>query len=229
MHANQTWTLRCKWAVSHSIHIIMYTIQTWTHMCKRAVSHSIHIIMYAIQTWTLGCKRTVSHSVHIVMQATQTWTQGCKRAVPHSMYNFSYMHFRLGPMATEKLCPTKWSGRLFNSDWDYGYKRAVSHKVIDVCDSDWDPWLQKSCVPQNEVIDACNSDLDPVVQKSCVLQNEVTDVCNSDCDPWLQKSYVPQCTNKYTTLVDIKNMRYKKLFTHIESHVSAVSLLESGE
>ena len=37
-----------------------------------------------------------------------------------------------------------------------------------------------------------------------------------------------QCC-KYTTLVDIKKTRYKKLFTHVESHVSAVSLLESGE
>ena len=26
-----------------------------------------------------------------------------------------------------------------------------------------------------------------------------------------------------------KNMRYKKLFTHVESHASATSLLESGE
>ena len=32
----------------------------------------------------------------------------------------------------------------------------------------------------------------------------------------------------YTTLVDIKNA-YKKLITHLESYVSAVSLLESGE
>ena len=42
---------------------------------------------------------------------------------------------------------------------------------------------------------------------------------------------------KYTTSVDIqqrkkkkkKKKRYKKLFTHVESHASAVSLLESGE
>ena len=36
---------------------------------------------------------------------------------------------------------------------------------------------------------------------------------------------------KYTTLVDIKNKKtcYKKLFTHVESHARAVSLLESGE
>jgi len=31
------------------------------------------------------------------------------------------------------------------------------------------------------------------------------------------------------TSVDIQKMRYKKLFTHVESHASAVSLLESGE
>ena len=36
---------------------------------------------------------------------------------------------------------------------------------------------------------------------------------------------------KYTSSVDIppKKTRYKKLFTHVESHASAVSLLESGE
>ena len=34
---------------------------------------------------------------------------------------------------------------------------------------------------------------------------------------------------KYTTLVDIQKHAIKKLFTHVESHVSAVSLLESGE
>ena len=34
---------------------------------------------------------------------------------------------------------------------------------------------------------------------------------------------------KYTTLVDIKKTRCKKLFTHVESHVSTVSLLGSGE
>ena len=34
---------------------------------------------------------------------------------------------------------------------------------------------------------------------------------------------------KYTTSVDIQKMRYKKLFTHVESHTSAVSLLKSGE
>ena len=34
---------------------------------------------------------------------------------------------------------------------------------------------------------------------------------------------------KHTTSVDIKKKRYKKLFTHVESHASAVSLLESGE
>ena len=40
--------------------------------------------------------------------------------------------------------------------------------------------------------------------------------------------------SKYTTSVDIekratKRKRKKKLFTHVESHASAVSLLESGE
>ena len=34
---------------------------------------------------------------------------------------------------------------------------------------------------------------------------------------------------KYTTLVDIQKHTMKKLFTCVESHASAVSLLESGE
>ena len=34
---------------------------------------------------------------------------------------------------------------------------------------------------------------------------------------------------KYTTSMDIQKKRYKKLVTHVESHASAVSLLESGE
>ena len=34
---------------------------------------------------------------------------------------------------------------------------------------------------------------------------------------------------KYTTSVDIKKTRYKKLVIHVESHASAVSLFESGE
>ena len=34
---------------------------------------------------------------------------------------------------------------------------------------------------------------------------------------------------KYTTSVDIQKTRCKKLLTHVESHASAVSLLESGE
>ena len=34
---------------------------------------------------------------------------------------------------------------------------------------------------------------------------------------------------KYTASVDIQKTRYKKLVTHVESHASAVSLLESGE
>ena len=33
---------------------------------------------------------------------------------------------------------------------------------------------------------------------------------------------------KYTTWVDSKKMRYKKLFTHAESHASVLSVLESG-
>ena len=37
-----------------------------------------------------------------------------------------------------------------------------------------------------------------------------------------------QC-HKYTTSVDIEKACYKKLVTHVESHASAVSLLESGE
>ena len=34
---------------------------------------------------------------------------------------------------------------------------------------------------------------------------------------------------EYTTLVELQKPRYKKLVTHVESHASAVSLLESGE
>ena len=34
---------------------------------------------------------------------------------------------------------------------------------------------------------------------------------------------------KYTTLVDIQKRTIKKLLTHVESHASAVSLLENGE
>ena len=34
---------------------------------------------------------------------------------------------------------------------------------------------------------------------------------------------------KYTTLVDIQKMRYKKLVTHVESHARAVSLLKRAE
>ena len=34
---------------------------------------------------------------------------------------------------------------------------------------------------------------------------------------------------KYTTSVDIQKVHDKKLFTHVESHASAVSLLKSGE
>ena len=34
---------------------------------------------------------------------------------------------------------------------------------------------------------------------------------------------------KYTTSVDIKKTRYKKLVTHVESHASAVSLSRRAE
>ena len=34
---------------------------------------------------------------------------------------------------------------------------------------------------------------------------------------------------KYTTSVDIKKTRYKKLVTHVESHASTVSLLKRAE
>ena len=34
---------------------------------------------------------------------------------------------------------------------------------------------------------------------------------------------------KYTTSVDIKKMRYKKLVTHVEPHASAVSLLKRAK
>ena len=34
---------------------------------------------------------------------------------------------------------------------------------------------------------------------------------------------------KYTTLVDIKKMCYKKLVTHVESHANAVSPLKKAE
>ena len=33
----------------------------------------------------------------------------------------------------------------------------------------------------------------------------------------------------YTTSVDIQKTRYKNLVTHVQSHASSVSLLESGE
>ena len=39
----------------------------------------------------------------------------------------------------------------------------------------------------------------------------------------------PAMPAPYTTSVDIKKTRYEKLFTHVESHASAVSLLESGD
>ena len=34
---------------------------------------------------------------------------------------------------------------------------------------------------------------------------------------------------KYTTSVDIRKTRYKKLVTHVESHASAVNLLKRAE
>ena len=47
---------------------------------------------------------------------------------------------------------------------------------------------------------------------------------------WLQFHVAPAMPAlKYTTSVDIQKTLYKKLFTHVESHTSAVSLLESGE
>ena len=81
------------------------------------------------------------------------------------------MQLRLGPRDAKELCP-------------------VQYVQFYTCTSDLDPWLQKSCVPQNEVVDACNSDWDYGYKR--VVSHKVTDVCNSDWDPWLQKSCVPQ-------------------------------------
>ena len=41
--------------------------------------------------------------------------------------------------------------------------------------------------------------------------------------------YQPRQRCKYFTSVDIQKRANKKLFTHVESHASAMSLLESGE
>ena len=47
---------------------------------------------------------------------------------------------------------------------------------------------------------------------------------------WLQSHVAPAMPAlKYTTLVDIKKKHYKKQVTHVESHVSAVSLLKKAE
>ena len=54
--------------------------------------------------------------------------------------------------------------------------------------------------------------------------------CAQNAPRWQQFLVVPAMPAlKYTTSVDIQKMCYKKLFTHVESHASAVSLLESGE
>ena len=55
----------------------------------------------------------------------------------------------------------------------------------------------------------------------CVVYTERAD--------WQQFLVAPAMPALYTTSVDIKKTRYKKLFTHVESHARAVSLLESGE
>ena len=48
--------------------------------------------------------------------------------------------------------------------------------------------------------------------------------------PRRQQFHVAVCQRcKYTTSVDIKNTRYKKLVTHAEPHASAVSLLKRAE
>ena len=53
------------------------------------------------------------------------------------------------------------------------------------------------------------------------------------CWDWLSSSrflwHQPCQRCKYTTLVDIQKHTIKKLFTHVESHASAVSLLKCGE
>ena len=61
------------------------------------------------------------------------------------------------------------------------------------------------------------------------------------CTPWLYGVHrkrrdgssfmwhLPCQRCKYTTSVAYLKTHYKKLFTHAESHASAVSLLESGE
>ena len=54
----------------------------------------------------------------------------------------------------------------------------------------------------------------------CMVYTERTEMAAVSCG-------TSRC--KYTTSVDIKKRAIKKLFTHVESHASAVSLLESGE
>ena len=47
---------------------------------------------------------------------------------------------------------------------------------------------------------------------------------------WLQFHVAPAMPAlKYTTSMDIKKKRYKKLVTHVESHASTVSLLKRAE
>ena len=53
--------------------------------------------------------------------------------------------------------------------------------------------------------------------------------CTQNAPKWQQFLVAPAMPALYTTSVDIKKTRYKKLSTHVESHASAVSLLESGE
>ena len=50
---------------------------------------------------------------------------------------------------------------------------------------------------------------------------------HQDCCSFLWHQPCQRC--KYTTSVDIQKTHYKKLFTHVESHASTVSLFESGD
>ena len=55
-------------------------------------------------------------------------------------------------------------------------------------------------------------------------------VCTEPASRWLQfYVYQPWQHCKYTTSVDIQKTCYKKLVTHVEPHVSAVSLLKRAE
>ena len=62
------------------------------------------------------------------------------------------------------------------------------------------------------------------------VHRSITDVFNAQSTTAVisGRLYLVIC-QRCTTSVDIQNTRYKKLFTHVESHASAVSLLESGE